>query len=1083
MKNSGRDVVSILLECLLTGMLLIMQIPTAHPQGIAINEGGNPRDASSLLDVSSTGKGILVPRMTYAQRNAIVSPANGLLIYQTDNTPGFYYNAGTPAAKNWQIIGHNAGVFSQWANNANNIYYNSGNVGIGTSAPAAMLEVSGPAIIHGVNIGKSNSPFASNLLFGSQAMAHTTTGENNTALGHWALNMNNTGIENTAVGMQTLQNNQDGSYNVAVGAFTLTGNTGGICNTAAGAYGLMSNTTGYGNAALGYLAMYANSTGGYNTACGTGALKQNFDGSYNTAAGYSALSGNISGTHNTATGYQALYSNTNGTHNTATGTNALYSNTGGSLNVANGFRALYKNSSGDDNVAVGYNALSENLTGDFNTAVGSFALQDNQTGEYNTASGNMALWFNTSGMCNTATGASALSLNKTGHYNTAMGIYALKANTTGSNNTASGASALNSNTTGYSNVAIGAGSLYHNTNKPNLVAVGDSALFNNGLYTTEPEHGKCNTAIGSKAMLSNISGSWNTALGYQTLYLNDNGLENTALGYKALNSNLSGSWNTAAGGATLLNNSTGYGNSAFGHASLLMNTTGSTNAAIGSGALQSNTIGYSNVAVGFRALMNNTVRSNLVAIGDSALYNNGVGAENVTQGTNNTAVGSKSLYSNNKGFYNTAIGYKSLFSNLFGYSNTACGNHSQYYNSSGWDNTAVGASTLVMNQYGNYNTAIGAGALYYSDASGSTAVGAHSLASSGMVNTAIGYRAGEYAGNVVNGTFLGAFTKVWDEYYTGYTNVTAIGWGALIFSDNGVKVGDWNVTTIGGYADWTNFEADSKYLEDVKENVSGLSFIMKLRPVTYYLDTKKLSSDFPPGDMSAEDLGVAQTQPQEQKLHGRNDKSVISYSGFIAQEVEAAADAAGYTFSGIDKSGVENGGPYGLRYAEFVVPIVKAIQEQQQQIENLDPANVESLISELEELKAENADIRAQLNDLLAIINGLGETVQQCCTQNLKENSLPGNETQVIPDKAMLEQNIPNPFNQHSVIRYYLPAGSGKASIIITDMIGVKMNEFDLVSEGYGQVTVHAGSLSPGTYVYSLIINGKQADSKRMILL
>lgn len=51
-------------------------------------------DASAQLDISSTTKGMLVPRMTMAQRDAIVSPATGLIIYQTDNTPGYYYFAG-----------------------------------------------------------------------------------------------------------------------------------------------------------------------------------------------------------------------------------------------------------------------------------------------------------------------------------------------------------------------------------------------------------------------------------------------------------------------------------------------------------------------------------------------------------------------------------------------------------------------------------------------------------------------------------------------------------------------------------------------------------------------------------------------------------------------------------------------------------------------------------------------------------------------------------------------------------------------------------------------------------------------------
>jgi len=63
--------------------------------GAAINENGLTADPSAMLDVYSTDKGILIPRMTEAEKNAIVLPANGLLVYQTDGVSGFYYFNGT----------------------------------------------------------------------------------------------------------------------------------------------------------------------------------------------------------------------------------------------------------------------------------------------------------------------------------------------------------------------------------------------------------------------------------------------------------------------------------------------------------------------------------------------------------------------------------------------------------------------------------------------------------------------------------------------------------------------------------------------------------------------------------------------------------------------------------------------------------------------------------------------------------------------------------------------------------------------------------------------------------------------------
>src|SRR6056297_1669810 len=70
-------------------------------QNIAINPTGAAPNASAMLDVVSTNSGLLIPRMTIAQRNAIANPATSLLIFQTNSTPGYYYNAGTPGVPNW----------------------------------------------------------------------------------------------------------------------------------------------------------------------------------------------------------------------------------------------------------------------------------------------------------------------------------------------------------------------------------------------------------------------------------------------------------------------------------------------------------------------------------------------------------------------------------------------------------------------------------------------------------------------------------------------------------------------------------------------------------------------------------------------------------------------------------------------------------------------------------------------------------------------------------------------------------------------------------------------------------------------
>ena len=158
---------------------------------------------------------------------------------------------------------------------------------------------------------------------------------------------------------------------------------------------------------------------------------------------------------NTAVGNSALNLNTSGGNNVAVGRNCLGSNNTGSSNTAMGHNALYANTV-SNNTACGNDALSANTTGGTNTAVGDAAATTNTTGFQLTAVGHASLYSNTIGYANAAVGYLALQDNNTGYHNAAMGAQCLLNVTSGIRNTGVGYNVGSVLTTGSYNVYLGA---------------------------------------------------------------------------------------------------------------------------------------------------------------------------------------------------------------------------------------------------------------------------------------------------------------------------------------------------------------------------------------------------------------------------------------------------------------------------------------------------------------------------------------------------------------------------------------------------------------------------------------------------
>jgi hypothetical protein len=166
--------------------------------------------------------------------------------------------------------------------------------------------------------------------------------------------------------------------------------------------------------------------------------------------------------------------------------------------------------------------------------------------------------------------------------------------------------------------------------------------------------------------------------------------------------------------------------------------------------------------------------------------------------------------------------------------------------------------------------------------------------------------------------------------------------------------------------------------------------------------------------------------------------------GLIAQDVEAVLPEAVAT---------NDKGLKGIAYQHMVALLIEAIKEQDKKITKLQ-------------------------NDLAV-----------CCTsgqRNMENKGETGNMAERNPDTQLVEaklwQNNPNPFGQSSVIKCFIPQKSKAATLLIFDMNGTLKKTITLNERGEGLVIIHAREFIAGMYLYSLIVDGQEVDTKKMIL-
>ena len=465
--------------------------------------------------------------------------------------------------------------------------------------------------------------------------------------------------------------------------------------------------------------------------------------------------------------------------------------------------------------------------------------------------------------------------------------------------------------------------------------------------------GNYNTLLGQDAGNS-VGGSaeYNTLIGHGAGSSINSALQNTLVGYQTGDALVGagsgqGSYNVAMGVNTLGAMTTGQQNTAIGNGALGSSTGGNYNVAIGQGCLTGGDAAPTyNTAIGVNALNSTGTAavSQVVAIGYEAATN-----INHTDANYTTAVGAYALAVLTSGEYNTAIGYAALAEScdIGGY-NTAVGYGAQYkFNPSSdghGNNTTVGYRAGYGNLTSENNTMMGARAGEDVTGGGNCIFGREAALDGTSMNNCvvIGSSAGSNASmtgdsNIFIGTSAG-------DANTNGTNNIVIGAG----SDGGATQ-DYQITIGSGFnndgddnsiqfvngalsrrlsydldSGNATITSDERTKEDITDYQIGLEFINKLKPKQF---TKKKNSDLP-----VEFFG--------EYTASRNDttKNPRVYQGMIAQEVSASMVEMGITPTHITGSSVSNphfsgweqskeSGEQRLSYVSFVTPLIQSVKE------------------------------------------------------------------------------------------------------------------------------------------------------------
>jgi trimeric autotransporter adhesin len=488
----------------LFALFIICLCKPSIAQSVAINNTGATAHSSSIMDVSNTNKGILIPRMSRTEKNSIATPANGLLIFQ--NAPdsiGFHYYDGTQWI--W-LLGSNVADTLSWKR--------AGNLGTNPTVNFLGTTDNQPLQLRLNNTWAGTLNAANrNYGIGRSSIRNITSGKDNIGLGDSAAVVNSSGSGIIAIGTKSLVSNTTGTGNIAIGRSTLSSTISSTGQIAIG------DSAGYRlNSSFVNGAIFIGDKAGYNYLGSNGGFRNVIIGDRagdSSLGAWTTIIGNLAGRRNLAVG------------NTFIGSSAGENNTTGE-NTFIGDNAGVYNTIGNNNTAVGRYTLSNFSVGNSNnnSLLGSRAGLNLTNANNNTAIGAESLSFLTQGVSNTAVGAYSLRfLASNSSYNVAIGDSAAKSLSIGSNNTVVGTWAFRDHNNGNRNTVVGNFAMAEEANGNDNTAIGEGSLWNN--------NSSFNSALGKHAGFTNNTGSNNSFFGAHSDALLSNSNNATAIGFRA----------------------------------------------------------------------------------------------------------------------------------------------------------------------------------------------------------------------------------------------------------------------------------------------------------------------------------------------------------------------------------------------------------------------------------------------------------------------------------------------------------------------------------------------------------------------